>query len=119
MDREHTYGDQRHSHIPPATPPVVNSRADQHDAAELAPPDGDADAPGSAVQPRGGERADQVKPGKAPDEFSPDKEDTDNPGKGPAEIGPGQGDTDGPDVSPPETPAVPGTAPVETPPPPD
>ena len=128
MDRKaYTDADYRQPHVPPATPPVIDSNADASDAALLAMDDGDSNAPGSkpAHFNRGredgglfdGERAggDQDEPGKQPDEIVPDKGDDDVPDRTPDEVSPDQGDFDTPDNAPSEVPPQPDTGPIETP----
>lgn len=137
MDRsDYTNADYDRPNVPPATPPVIDSAADAHDAATLAGADGDSDAPGS--QPahldrsledavdfdhgKGGhvmssEGGDRYNPGQQPDEVGPGQGDSSQPGRTPDEVQPGQGDFDSPDSSPGEMPPQPGATPGETPPP--
>lgn len=122
MDRsDYTNADYDQPHVPPATPPVIDSNADAGDAARLADDDGDSDAPGS--RPAHLDRSledEELFPGGSPDELQPGKGgDWDEPGQTPDEVAPGQGDTDMPDSSPSEVPAQPDTQPLETPLPPD
>jgi hypothetical protein len=131
---EYTNADYDRPHVPPATPPVIDSAADANDAATLAHGDGDSDAPGSqpAHLDRSAEDAvdfdhgnkehimsggDRYNPGRQPDEVGPGQGDTAQPSQTPDEVGPGQGDFDVPDSSPAEMPPQPGSTPGETPPP--
>ena len=135
MDRN-DYTDETYAkpHVPPATAPVIDSRAHPRDAAERAKDDGDSDRSGTneASVDRGREDealfdhgagrdarqgGDQIQPGKQPDEIVPGEGDNDVPGRTPDEVRPGQGDFDRPDRAPAETPPQPGTTPGETPPP--
>ncbi|HYC82480.1 MAG TPA: hypothetical protein VEB68_11685 [Croceibacterium sp.] len=135
MDRsDYTDADYRQPHVPPTTPPVIDSNASAGDAATLALADGDSDAPGSQpahfnrgredetlfdhgnaghLQSGGGDRD---FPGEQPDEIVPGQGDDDWPERTPDEVAPGQGDFDRPDSAPQELPPQPDTAPVETPP---
>jgi hypothetical protein len=133
MERsDYASADYGRPNVPPGTPPVIDSAASAGDAATR-----DRDEPGSQLssfdrsledevdfdhgaqghlQSTGGDR---YLPGQQPDELPPDRSDTDQPSQTPDEVGPGQGDFDRPDSAPAEMPAQPGTAPAETPPPPD
>ena len=107
MDRNaYTSADYRQPHVPPATPPVIDSNADASDAALLTMDDGDSNAPGSkpAHFNRGRE-----------DDGLFDGGDRDEPGKQPDEVSPDQGDFDTPDNAPSEVPPQPDTGPIETP----
>ena len=124
MDRNaYTDADYRQPHVPPATPPVIDSNADASDAALLAMDDGDSNAPGSkpAHFNRGREDdalfdgGDRDEPGKQPDEVVPGKGDEDVPDRTPDEVSPDQGDFDTPDNAPSEVPPQPDTGPIETP----
>ena len=124
MDRNaYTDADYRQPHVPPATPPVIDSNADASDAALLAMDDGDSNAPGSkpAHFNRGREDdglfdgGDRDEPGKQPDEVVPGKGDEDVPDRTPDEVSPDQGDFDTPDNAPSEVPPQPDTGPMETP----
>ncbi|WP_126172112.1 hypothetical protein [Altericroceibacterium xinjiangense] len=84
--------------VPPATPPVITDRADANDAATLPEFDGDSD-----------------QPGRSPAEIVPGKSEPYAPARTPDEFPGGGGDTLKPGSTPVETPAVPGTAPAETP----
>ncbi len=137
MDRsDYADADYRQPHVPPATPPVIDSNADANDAATLALDDGDSHAPGSqpAHFQRGredealfdhcnegrqmaGGGGDRDFPGEQPDEIVPDQGDTDVPERTPDEVSPDQGDFDRPGSSPVELPPQPGSTPGETPPP--
>ena len=135
MDRsDYTDADYSQPHVPPSTPPVIDSNADAHDAATLAMDSGDSDSPGSqpAHFDRGreddvlfGQRegsafaggGDRDYPGQQPDEVGPGFGDSDMPGRTPDEVAPGQGDFDRPDSAPSEMPPQPGSTPGETPPP--
>jgi hypothetical protein len=138
MDRsDYTDAGYRQPHVPPATPPVIDSNADPDDAATLAMDDGDSHAPGSqpahfnrgredeALFDRGSEEhlasngGDRDYPGDQPDEVVPGEGDDYEPGGTPDEVSPDQGDFDRPDSSPIELPPQPDTGPIETPPPPD
>jgi hypothetical protein len=134
MERsDYTNADYDQPHVPPATPPVIDSNADAGDAATLADDDGDSDAPGSKPAHFDRSREDEVdfdngaqghlqsggEPGERPDEVVPGQGDNDQPGQAPDEFTPGQGDTDMPDSAPSEVPAQPDTMPLETPLPPD
>lgn len=140
MDRSrYADPDYRQPHVPPATPPVIDSNADPADAATLAMDNGDSDAPGSrparfnrrredaVAYDHGGEGhllsggagRDRIDPGQQPDEIVPDRGGDDVPDPSPDEVAPGQGDFDRPDSSPVENPPPPDAAPAETPPPPD
>jgi len=79
--------------IPPATPPVVNPKADP-DEAHIAKPDGDSDFPG-----------------RTPDEEIIPGGDTDDPSISPREVEPGEEELDRPGQTPDETPPPPVTAP--------
>lgn len=133
--QDYTDADYRQPHVPPGTPPVIDSNADASDAATRMKDDGDSDAPGSrpahfnrsredeALFDRGAEGhlqaggGDRIDPGHQPDEIVPDQGDVDEPDRSPDEVAPGQGDFYRPDSSPVESPPQPGVAPVETPPP--
>jgi hypothetical protein len=126
MDRtDYADTDYRQPHVPPATPPVIDSNASAEDAATLALDDGDSDAPGSQPAHFNREREDEAIfgepggdrdfPGEQPDEVVPGQGDSDWPERTPDEVAPGQGDFDRPDSSPQEMPPQPDTAPVETP----
>ena len=128
MDRtDYTDADYRQPHVPPATPPVIDSNASADDAARLALDNGDSNAPGSQPAHFNRSREDDMLfadtsaggdrdfPGEQPDEIVPDQGDTDVPERTPDEVAPDQGDFDRPDSSPSELPPQPGTAPMETP----
>lgn len=134
MDRtSYADDDYRQPTVPPATPPVIDSAADAHDAANRVIPGGDSDAPGSqpahfdrtreddALFARGSVGAaaggDKDFPGQQPDEIVPGKGDTDVPERTPDEVAPDQGDFDRPGNAPAEMPPQPGSTPGETPPP--
>ena len=136
MDRsDYANADYDRPHVPPATPPVIDSAADARDAAILSDTRGDSDSPGSNpahldrsredsvdfdhgsgqhLQSGGGDRYD---PGSQPDEVGPGQGDDAQPGRTPDEVAPGQGDFDMPDSAPAEMPPQPGSTPGETPPP--
>ena len=117
MDRDdYTDKDYRQPHVPPATPPVIDSHTDPADAATLTMPSGDRDSPGSRPGsfPRGQED-EELQPGGPPDEVPPDDGDIIEPGA-PDEIETERGDTAEPGATPDEAEPAP---PPETPPPPD
>jgi len=133
MDRsEYTNAGYDQPHVPPATPPVIDSAADAGDAATLADADGDSDASGSrpahldrsaedAVDFDHGAQAhlqsggDRYNPGRQPDEVGPGQDDIAQPGRTPDEVAPDQGDFDSPGSTPAEMPPQPGSTPGETP----
>jgi hypothetical protein len=126
MDRSaYTNADYDRPHVPPGTPPVIDSAADAGDAATLVDSDGDSDSPGSRTAHLDRELEDASlfdggdtdEPGHQPDEIVPDKGDTVEPGQRPDEVSPDQGDFDRPGGTPDEMPPQPDTAPAETPPP--
>ena len=134
MQSQYSDASYRQPHVPPATPPVIDSNADSREAAELAIANGDSHAPGSqpAHFERGGEDealfdhgrdrridagGDRDYPGEQPDEIVPGQGDPGVPEGTPDEVAPGQGDFDRPDSSPIESPPQPDVAPIETPPP--
>ena len=136
MDRDaYTNASYDQPHVPPATPPVIDSAADANEAASLAMASGDSDSPGSHPAQFDRSREDAVdfdhggaahlqsgggstyNPGKQPDEVGPGEGDSDQPGRTPDEVAPGQGDFDTPDKAPAELPPQPGSTPGETPPP--
>jgi len=111
MDRDN-YTDETYTtpHVPPATPPVIDSHASAFDASHLANDNGDSDYSGTneAGVDRGGED-DDIAPAETPDEIVPDDGDIVEPVM-PDEVGePGGGDDF----------AEPGATPLETPLPPD
>ena len=119
--------DFRQPHVPPATPPVIDSNASASDAATLAQDNRDSEAPCSrlaqfdrgredeAIFAERGGGGDRDFPGEQPDEVVPGQGDSDWPERSPDEVAPGQGDFDRPDSSPMESPPQPDTAPAETP----
>jgi hypothetical protein len=135
MDRsEYTNADYDQPHVPPATPPVIDSNASASDAARLADDDGDSDAPGSRPAHLDRSKEDEVdfdhgaqghlnaggdrdELGQQPDEIVPGQGDNDVPSESPDEFAPGQGDFAEPDSAPSEVPPQPGSTPGETPPP--
>jgi hypothetical protein len=118
MDRDQ-YTDESYAqpHVPPATPPVIDSAASGFDAAVLANDNGDSDYSGTheASVDRGDED-EGISPADVPDEIVPDEGDVVEP-SGPAEIEiEREGDIDQPggdDMD------EPGRTPLETPLPPD
>ena len=137
MDRgDYTNAGYDRPHVPPGTPPVIDSAADAGDAATLTDARGGPDSPGSreahfdrsaedAVDFDHGSRphiasgggGDRYDPGRQPDEVGPGHDDIDMPGRTPDEVAPDQGDFDGPGETPSELPPQPGSTPGETPPP--
>ena len=117
MERsDYTNADYDRPHVPPGTPPVIDSNADAGDAATLTRDDGDSDASGSKPAHFDRSLEDQVDfdhgaqghlesggEDQTPDELMPEPGgDTDIPDRSPDEVTPGQGDTDVPERSPDE-----------------
>jgi len=97
MDRDQ-YSDETYTqpHVPPATAPVIDSRADPRDAITLANDNGDSDYSGTNQSDvdRGGED-DGISPADTPDEIVPDGGDEVEPPQ-PDEFEPQEGDIDEP-----------------------
>jgi hypothetical protein len=118
MDRDQ-YTDESYSqpHVPPATPPVIDTHASAHDAATLANDNGDSDYAGSRIASVDrGDEDEGISPADVPDEIVPNEGDIVEPAE------PDQIDTERPDdIGQPggDDMAEPGRTPLETPLPPD